>query len=149
MDTTRLQASKLFSALDAGSQIALAAAAVEREVAAGGWVVQQGDPGGALYIVTRGAAEVSSRSAEDGLEYLQPAAGPGDDYGLAEALSGAAHTASVRASVAMQVAVISASLLADACASRPALASRTTRGRAAPAISRFRSCGKTASVTCR
>lgn len=127
MDPTRLQTCRLFGALESAPQLALAAIAEVRDVRAGATIVQQGDVGSGLFIVLSGTAEASSRSADDGLEYLHPGLGPGDDAGLAETLCGAAHSVTVRATSSTQVAVISQADLPAACESLPALASGLLR----------------------
>lgn len=122
MDLGKLLGSRWIAGLDAASQELLAEVAVEREVPNGAWMIQQGAAGNGVWLVLRGTLEASTRSADDGLDYLQAAPLPGDDIGLAETLSGASHGTGYRAIGTVGVAVILADGLFGACESSPALA---------------------------
>lgn len=95
----RLEADSIAAAfpyLDPVAQLALAAKARRLRVGQGETILSQGDPAADLYVLVRGRAEVLHATAQ-GRTFMVNFLEPGEYFGEIALLSGAAHSATVRA----------------------------------------------------
>lgn len=95
MDQERLRQFTLFAGLSGRDLEWLLGQAQPRELAEGELLVEEGTPGGALYIIVEGTFDVTKRSGES--EVLLSVCGPGEVIGELSVLSDTPRTASVRA----------------------------------------------------
>ena len=91
-EETLLAEVPLFQALDPTERAALAAGMRQREFAAGGRIFRRGDPGAALYVIARGAVEISVETTT-GKKVVLGQLGPGDFFGELSLLDGRERTA--------------------------------------------------------
>lgn len=91
-EETLLAEVPLFQALDPAERAALAAGMRQREFPEGGRIFRRGDPGAALYVIARGAVEISVETTT-GKKVLLGQLGPGDFFGELSLLDGRERTA--------------------------------------------------------
>jgi CRP/FNR family cyclic AMP-dependent transcriptional regulator len=82
----------LFQALDPTERATLAAAMHLRDFSAGSRIFRRGDPGAAVYVIARGAVEISVDTTT-GRRVLLGLLGPGDFFGELSLLDGRERTA--------------------------------------------------------
>jgi CRP/FNR family cyclic AMP-dependent transcriptional regulator len=86
----------LFQALDAAERSTLASSITTVDFPAGARVFRRGDPGGSLYVVSRGLVEISVETTT-GDRVLLDQLGPGDFFGEISLLDGRERTADATA----------------------------------------------------
>ena len=101
----------------------LAGQVVEQVYAGGDQIVRQGEPGGSLYVIDMGSAEVRLR-ADQGSETLLATLGPGEVFGEMSLLTGAARSATVTMREEGRLLRISKEMLQGFLEEEPALAAR-------------------------
>ena len=104
-EETLLAEVPLFQALDPAERAALAAGMRQRDFPEGGRIFRRGDPGAALYVIARGAVEISVETTT-GKKVLLGQLGPGDFFGELSLLDGRERTAdavAVEATGAMEI----------------------------------------------
>lgn len=100
----------LFQALDPAERATLAAATHLREFPAGERIFHRGDPGEALYLITRGAVEISVGTTT-GQRVMLAQLGAGDFFGELSLLDGRERTADAVATEATRAVEIDRSAL--------------------------------------
>lgn len=125
-----LDTAPLLASLSADERERLAAAMALREAARGQAVVERGRPGGSMFVLAAGVAEVR---VADGHGAPQRAAvlGPGDSFGEMSLLTGEPRSAEVLAVTPLLLFEIDGALLAPLLAARPALADALSAAAAA------------------
>ena len=101
----------------------LAGQVVEQVYAGGDQIVRQGEPGGSLYVIDTGSAEVRLR-AEQGGETLLATLGPGEVFGEMSLLTGAVRSATVTMREEGRLLRIGKEMLQGFLDEEPALAER-------------------------
>jgi CRP/FNR family transcriptional regulator, cyclic AMP receptor protein len=91
-EETLLAEVPLFQALDPAERAALAAGMRQRDFPEGGRIFRRGDPGAALYVIARGAVEISVETTT-GRKVMLGQLGPGDFFGELSLLDGRERTA--------------------------------------------------------
>jgi len=91
-EETLLAEVPLFQALDPAERAALAAGMRQREFPAGGRIFRRGDPGAALFVIARGAVEISVETTT-GKKVVLGQLGHGDFFGELSLLDGRERTA--------------------------------------------------------
>lgn len=91
-EETLLAEVPLFQALDPAERAALAAGMRQRDFPEGGRIFRRGDPGAALYVIARGAVEISVETTT-GQKVKLGQLGPGDFFGELSLLDGRERTA--------------------------------------------------------
>ncbi len=91
-EETLLAEVPLFQELDPAERAALATGMRQRDFPAGGRIFRRGDPGAALYVISRGAVEISVETTT-GKKVVLGQLGPGDFFGELSLLDGRERTA--------------------------------------------------------
>jgi CRP/FNR family cyclic AMP-dependent transcriptional regulator len=100
--------------------------ATPRSFAKGSIIISEGDEALALYVVVTGELKVYT-TTQGGKEIILRVLGPGDYFGELTLFDDAPRSASVKASAACQLLVLSKGRLADCLARRPQLYSKLLR----------------------
>jgi len=91
-EETLLAEVPLFQELDPAERAALATGMRQRDFPAGGRIFRRGDPGAALYVISRGGVEISVETTT-GRKVVLGQLGPGDFFGELSLLDGRERTA--------------------------------------------------------
>ncbi|MFH1169617.1 MAG: Crp/Fnr family transcriptional regulator [Chloroflexota bacterium] len=118
-----LKQSLIFSALDGDEMYALAGLAVERHLAAGDFVLWEGDPPEWFYLVARGQVKVVKHSSQ-GKELIIAFFGPGEMFGEVAVFEDKPYPASAQAVTDSELLGIKRQDLLAFLAGRPQVALR-------------------------
>lgn len=111
----------IFSAASRSIVERLAGAAAEVTAAEGDWIIREGDPADAFYVLTGGAVDVFARGEMDRESFIRTLE-PGDYFGEIGLIENVPRTASIRAGAGVTMLRIAGNDFLDALTQSPASA---------------------------
>ncbi len=116
-----LRKTELLSGLDDGTLEKIAAALRKSMYPAGSVIVKEGEPGDALYLITKGLVEVKKREPSIGVDLTVAKMGEGECFGEMSLLNGKPRSATVIAVEATEVYILAKKEFEALLASNPSI----------------------------